>query len=343
MPVPPSPAASGGNHYLLYELLLKSYVPAPVQVTRVEVFAESPAGPRLLEYAGEELGENMVFPVFIEDDPVRQRTIGARSHGVVYVLVSISRSATVPRQLFHRVWFDLPYQEEWFATPSADSTVVDHVDLATPVYSSAIEIGPPLKGGPWAAFAGLSNDGDHRRIQTQVFGRSVFSQRYAVDYLLVDTEGRAVPVAGGGNDTYPGYGREVIAVADGIVSTAVDGIPANTPGVTTRPEVFNLTTVPGNHVMVDLGERSLCGVRTPHSGKRGGPGRPARAPRRCPWPGREFRQFECSPPPLPARRQQSAAWRRGVAVRARRLRAGGLLSRRPTRSVRDERAGAAAA
>ncbi|MDE2782913.1 MAG: M23 family metallopeptidase [Gemmatimonadota bacterium] len=254
VPVPPSPVASGGNHYLLYELLLKSYVPAPVQVTRVEVFAESPAGPRLLEYAGEELGANMVFPVFIEDDPVRQRTIGARSHGVVYVLVSISRSATVPRQLFHRVWFDLPYQEEWFATPSADSTVVDRVDLATPVYSSAIEIGPPLKGGPWAAFAGLSNDGDHRRIQTQVFGRSVFSQRYAVDYLLVDTEGRAVPVAGGGNDTYPGYGREVIAVADGIVSTAVDGIPDNTPGVTTRPEVFNLTTVPGNHVMVDLGD-----------------------------------------------------------------------------------------
>lgn len=146
----------------------------------------------------------MVFPVFPEEDPVRQRTIGARSHGVVYVLVSISRSATVPRQLFHRLWFDLPYQEEWFATPSEDSTVVDHVDLVTPVDSSTIEIGPPLKGGPWAAFAGLSNDGDHRRIQTQVFGRSVFSQRYAIDYLLVNAEGRAVPVEGGGKKYLPG-------------------------------------------------------------------------------------------------------------------------------------------
>ena len=190
VPVPPSPLASGGNHYLLYELLLKSYVPAPVQVTRVEVFAESPAGTRLLEYTGEELGENMVFPVFPEEDPVRQRTIGARSHGVVYVMVLITGSAMMPRQLFHRVWFDLPFQEEWFATPSEDSTVVDHVDLVTPVDTSVIEIGPPLKGGPWAAFAGLSNDGDHRRIQTQVFGRSVFSQRYAIDYLLDLGNGR---------------------------------------------------------------------------------------------------------------------------------------------------------
>ena len=128
----------------------------------------------------------------------------------------------------------------------------------------------PAPGSVGGALAGLSNDGDHRRIQTQVFGRSVFSQRYAIDYLLVDAEGRTVPVEGGGNDTYPGYGQEVIAVADGVVSTAVDGVPDNTPGVT-------------------------------------------------------------------------PAWRRGAAVRARRLRAGGLLPRRPTGSVRNERAGATAA
>ncbi len=137
------------------------------------------------------------------------------SHGVVYVMLPISGSVTMPRQLFHRVWFDLP---------SADSTVVDHVDLETPVHtSSVIEIGPPLKGGPWAAFNGPSNDSGHRRMPLQLFGRSAFAQRYAIDYMLVDAEGRAMPVEDGDNDTYPGYGEEVIAVADGVVGMCHEG------------------------------------------------------------------------------------------------------------------------
>ena len=160
-------------------------------------------------------------------------------------MLPISGSVTMPRQLFHRVWFDLP---------SDDSTVVDYVDLETPVHtSSVIEIGPPLKGGPWAAFNGPSNDSGHRRMPLQLFGRSAFAQRYAIDYMLVDAEGRAMPVEDGGNDTYPGYGEEVIAVADGVISTVFDGVPENTPGETSRPEVFNLSTAIGNHVILDLG------------------------------------------------------------------------------------------
>ena len=245
VPVPPGPLASGGDHYLVYELLIKSFMPDPAQVGRVEVFAESPAGRRLLEYTGEELGENMLPPTSQEEDPVKRRTIGALSHGVVYVMLPISGSVTMPRQLFHRVWFDLP---------SDDSTVVDYVDLETPVHtSSVIEIGPPLKGGPWAAFNGPSNDSGHRRMPLQLFGRSAFAQRYAIDYMLVDAEGRAMPVEDGGNDTYPGYGEEVIAVADGVISTVFDGVPENTPGETSRPEVFNLSTAIGNHVILDLG------------------------------------------------------------------------------------------
>ncbi len=184
VPVPPGPLASGGDHYLVYELLIKSFMPAPAEVSRVEVFAESPAGRRLLEYAGEELGENMLPPTSQEEDPVKRRTIGALSHGVVYVMLPISGSVTMPRQLF---------------------------------------------------------------------GRSAFAQRYAIDYMLVDAEGRAMPVEDGDNDTYPGYGEEVIAVADGVISTVFDGVPENTPGVTSRPEVFNLSTAIGNHVILDLG------------------------------------------------------------------------------------------
>jgi hypothetical protein len=74
-----------------------------------------------------------------------------------------------------------------------------------------------------------------------------------MDYMLLDAEGRADPVEGGGNETYPSYRQEVIAVADGVITKVFDGVPENTPGVTTRPEVFNLSTAIGNHVILDLG------------------------------------------------------------------------------------------
>ena len=246
VPVPPGPLASGGDHYLVYELLIKSFLPATAEVTRVEIFAGSPAGRRLLEYTGDELGENMLPPTSQEEDPVKRRTIGALSHGLVYVMLPISGSSTMPRQLFHRVWFDLPNSD--------GATEADYVDLETPVHtSSVIEIGPPLKGGPWAAFNGPSNDSGHRRMPLQLFGRSAFAQRYAIDYMLVDADGNAMPVEGGDNDTYPGFGEEVIAVADGVISTVYDGVPENRPPETSRPEVFNLSTAIGNHVILDLG------------------------------------------------------------------------------------------
>ena len=246
VPVPPGPLVSGDTRYFVYELLITSFLPAPAQVSRVEVFAESAEGQRLLEYSGEELGSNMLPPFEQEDDPVVQRTIGPRSHGVVYVMLPLPASTATPRQFFHRVWFDLP---------AGDSTETDYVALETPIHEgSVIEIGPPLRGGPWAVFNGPSNDSGHRRMPLQLFGRSAFAQRYAIDYMLVDAEGRASPVEGGDNDTYPGYGAEVIAVADGVVSSVLDGVPENRPGETSRPADFNLSTAIGNHVILDIGE-----------------------------------------------------------------------------------------
>ncbi|MYG21825.1 MAG: M23 family metallopeptidase, partial [Gemmatimonadetes bacterium] len=246
VPVPPGPLVSGDTRYFVYELLITSFLPAPAQVSRVEVFAESADGPRLLEYSGEELGANMLPPFLQEDDPVVQRTIEPRSHGVVYVMLPLPASVATPRQFYHRVWFDLP---------AGDSTEADYVALETPVHEgSVIEIGPPLRGGPWAVFNGPSNDSGHRRMPLQLFGRSAFAQRYAIDYMLVDAEGRASPVEGGDNDTYPGYGAEVIAVADGVISSVLDGVPENRPGETSRPADFNLSTAIGNHVILHIGD-----------------------------------------------------------------------------------------
>jgi hypothetical protein len=56
------------------------------------------------------------------------------------------------------------------------------------------------------------------------------------------------------NESYPGNGEAVIAVADAVVSLVYQGVKENIPFVTSRPEPFTLQTAIGNHVILDLGE-----------------------------------------------------------------------------------------
>ncbi|UNK47496.1 M23 family metallopeptidase [Arthrobacter sulfonylureivorans] len=60
------------------------------------------------------------------------------------------------------------------------------------------------------------------------------------------------------NESYLGYGQEIHAVADGTISSTLDTLEANTPGVlpASDPELrkqITVETVDGNHIVQDLG------------------------------------------------------------------------------------------
>ena len=187
-------------------------------------------------------------------------------------------------------------------------------------------------------FNGPSNDSGHRRMPLQLFGRSAFAQRYAIDYMLVDAEGRASPVEGGDNDTYPGYGAEVIAVADGVISSVLDGVPENRPGETSRPADFNLSTAIGNHVILDIGEGRYALYA--HLLPRSVPVQVGQQVRRGQVLGQVGNSGNSGGPHLHFHitDEKRAAGCGRVAVRARRLRPAGLLPPGTSRAMRDARA-----
>lgn len=58
-----------------------------------------------------------------------------------------------------------------------------------------------------------------------------------------------------GNPSYFGYGQEVLAVADGVIATAVDGMPDNVPGHVPPLDLFApVCTICGNHVVLKLAQ-----------------------------------------------------------------------------------------
>ena len=114
-------------------------------------------------------------------------------------------------------------------------------------------IGPPLRGGMWLAANGPSNESGHRRALLPIGGMPVIAQRFAIDYVRVDTAGSTVSGDRAHNEHFYAENSDAIAVADGIVVATKDSIPENIPGPTSRAVPITLQTVGGNHVILDIG------------------------------------------------------------------------------------------
>jgi hypothetical protein len=116
---------------------------------------------------------------------------------------------------------------------------------------------PPVEGANWIADDGPSNgeDNHHRRGVVIVDGQAVDSRRYAIDWKQVVN---ATSFSGDPRNvhSYYSYGKSVVAVADGRVLAARDGLPDNVPG---HGDAFHpaapisLETVAGNTITLDVG------------------------------------------------------------------------------------------
>lgn len=108
-------------------------------------------------------------------------------------------------------------------------------------------MGPPLRGGPWAAIYKAEWPRGHRRVLYD--GR--LPGRTAIDWVKLDDQGR---VAAGDPDLARdalGYGADVLAVADAVVAAARDGVPEAERVSKNGKHPRDLAA--GNYVSLDLG------------------------------------------------------------------------------------------
>jgi murein DD-endopeptidase MepM/ murein hydrolase activator NlpD len=94
--------------------------------------------------------------------------------------------------------------------------------------------------GPWRVFHG-------GRTVLENYHAVASDQRFAYDILGADDQGRAYTGDGTANTDYPGFGRPVLAPADGTVLEAVDGVLDNVPST---PGTGHAA---GNRVVIDHG------------------------------------------------------------------------------------------
>jgi murein DD-endopeptidase len=236
VPKPPTVAVTANGAALVYELHVMNVAQQPWTIQKVDVFSNASGTPLLQALSANAIESSIVRPGTNLAGGDR-RVLGGAGWAVIYLWVSVDGEAP-PASVFHRLTVE--------ASTPAGPQVRELEGPMVPVLREVITIGPPLRGGPWRANNGPSNESVHRRVLTTLDA----AQRFAIDYMKLGDDN--LPFSGDRavSANHHAYGAEVLAVADGVVAEVQDGIPEL---VGPRPPSFSFD-VTGNRIMLDIGQ-----------------------------------------------------------------------------------------
>jgi murein DD-endopeptidase MepM/ murein hydrolase activator NlpD len=234
VPVAPAPVTIDGREWLIYELHLSNFSREPLRITKIDVWGERDV---VQSFEGADLAQRLAVAGASRADlqPVRP---GERA--IAYL--EVHATTRPPRTLRHRVHFEAADQK--VAEVSNEPIVVGN--------RAGLILGPPLRGGPWAAVYAWEWPRGHRRVFYTVDGRARLPGRLAIDWVRKDEQGRS---ARGDADVVRnslGHGAEVLAVADARVAALRDGLPEaeRVSANASHP----LDEKAGNYLALDLGD-----------------------------------------------------------------------------------------
>lgn len=228
-----------GKPTVYYELHLANFSDASVKLTKLEV-KDHVGNTPVFSVTGDEWGHRHKTAGTSEELPEGVLSPGDAS--VIYLEFTLPAELK-GRKLQHQFYLVFP-----------DKETKDTVSVAGPVMElreTEIVLGPPLRGGPWVAIYAPSWERGHRRVFYTVKGKARIPGRFAIDFMKLDDAGKVVK---GNKDlikNWYGYGAEVLAVADGIVTSARDDF-SESPTISGHPR-YSAAKATGNYLSIDIG------------------------------------------------------------------------------------------
>ena len=86
-----------------------------------------------------------------------------------------------------------------------------------------VTVSPPLTGANWVAANACCNMNPHRMAANPLNGALWMAERYAIDYVQLTPDGRFFNGDKADPRSWPAFGADVHAVADGSVVAVVSG------------------------------------------------------------------------------------------------------------------------
>jgi hypothetical protein len=237
-----------GKQHVVYELVFTNASPTPATLNKVEVLDAATPAAVLTSYEGRQLISHLRTTGNTAAESARIEFNGTR---LLLIDLSLNVSVRLPPRLMHRISLlgaKAPGRRP--ATPVSLTYVVAPISLSRELAT----LSPPLAGKGWVAMNGCCEvNGVHRSTSVPVNGRICFAQRFAIDWMRLDDNGRLVHGDASNVHNYTAYDADVLAVADGSVVETLNTLDDQKPGSLPDPKTITIENVDGNHVVLDLG------------------------------------------------------------------------------------------
>jgi hypothetical protein len=252
---------SDGKFHIAYDLGLTNAASIPATIESIDV-VDADNRDRVLASLS---GKVLVDPACTYGDcnrlrrlpssPTDSTVIGPQETRGLLIGIVLDSLDDAPKAVLHRL------RLRGAANPgSAAPTPMTY--LAGPVDVSAGTprvIAPPVAGTNWVAMNGCCGIGTaHVSALAPFSGKLQNTQRFAIDWMRTNDDGEFVTGDKTRNESYAGYGQEIRAVADGTITSTLDVLEPNKPGIlpASDPELakkITVETVDGNNIIQDLG------------------------------------------------------------------------------------------
>ncbi len=236
----PVPGTDGKAH-LAYELKLTNVLDQEVTVTSVGV---REGDQTYLDLSGDGLS----YWMRVIGNPSPATKLGPAQTAIVWLDVALAKDVRVPTTLVHTVGISVPKP----MPPLFPATMTEVVAPVTVQTRKPVVISPPLSGPGWLDGNGCCDMGAHRMALNPIDGGLWAAERFAIDYVKLGADGKLFAGDQAKVESYPYFGADIHAVADGPVVAAVDGMPEQVPGKS--PTGLALGEYAGNHIVQDLGD-----------------------------------------------------------------------------------------
>ena len=214
--VQPFPGTDGKQH-VVYELVLTNANATPARLQKIEVLDAEKDGRLIRAFEGKDLQSHLRTTGSSDAENTDIEFNGTR----IFLMDLVLDAGAVPKRLLHRLMVTAG------STPARSPgtpTEMTYTSAPVDLQAKLVTIGPPLKGSGWVAANGCCLPGVHRATSMPVNGQMHFAQRFAIDWMLMDKAGHLVSGNPADVQSYPGYGADVIAVADGKVVSALNNL-----------------------------------------------------------------------------------------------------------------------
>jgi Peptidase family M23 len=236
-----------GVYHVVYELQLTNTKSVPAVIHRVDVVDAADHSKTIASVSGEDVIKRMRT---LAPAPASDATITPSTGRLFYIELRFQTKEKIPRALEHHLHLDGAVNPG----PGKPKPLDYFVARLTVGNENPVVVGAPLAGDRWVAANGCCNSAiAHRGSVQSVNGSWYDAQRFAIDWMRLDEQGRLVQDDSADVRNYTGYGADVLAVADGTVVSMRNDLDDQKPGQLPDPSTITIQTVDGNHVVLDIG------------------------------------------------------------------------------------------